>query len=194
LGYIWADGTLEWGEHYKVSFRCWAEDRELIEKIKEEIGSKHKLADVPGKWIDLKNGNRSWVKPQVRLGVSGKEFVRPLIEIHGLEPAKSEKDLPFPSNVPSELLGHFCRGYIDGDGSWSGKQLVVLGTSLFLKGVRDSILFSGAKYKDVIPTTNLVTHRVGWEANEDLTKIQQWLYPEGSYLFMDRKKKECGYK
>lgn len=106
LGLFCADGCMfinSGGSKY-VSFI--STDREILEKIKRILNSKHKLAI-------RKRYNKNWEKLFL-LQIGCKEMHEDLIKL-GLMPNK-EFRLKLPS-IPKEYLRHFVRGYFDGDGS-----------------------------------------------------------------------------
>ncbi len=107
LGYFAADGCMfvnPRGSHF-IDFTSI--DRELIEKVKQCLDSRHLLS------VHNKDNKNSHWKTRFRLQVGSKVMFKDLLEL-GLTPRKS-KTLKFPS-VPDKYLADFIRGYFDGDG------------------------------------------------------------------------------
>ena len=124
LGYTWADGCVQVPVdakgyvRYRLRYGCSAKDVELLLCIYRMLGCVQKIAPKKDNMLELQIGS--------------KELVCDLIELHGVEPRKSYKDLSFPS-VPSRYLCHFVRGYFDGDGSayqWGGRIYIYFSSPL----------------------------------------------------------------
>ena len=99
-GYMWISGR---GSHF---FGFQINDRELLEEIRDALGSNHKIATRT-------RPNPKW-NDSYRLQIGSKEMFTDLLEL-GMTPAKSNS-LSFPA-VPEKYLSHFIRGYFDGDGN-----------------------------------------------------------------------------
>jgi hypothetical protein len=100
-------------------------DREHLEHIGAVIGEKYDLRKVS-------QGANTYV-----ISFCSVEMYRD-IEHHGGSPRKS-RIIGFP-DVPAELLPHFVRGVVDGDGTlaWNGDRPVLQvysGSTLFLGGL-----------------------------------------------------------
>lgn len=104
LGFFTADGslTINGRGHYYIEF--YSCDKESIEKVKELLGSEHKISKVV-KGFD-------W-KPAYRIQIGSKDMCNDLLRL-GMIPAKSNV-INFPE-VPLNHFSHFVRGYFDGDG------------------------------------------------------------------------------
>lgn len=108
LGYFAADGSMlesNRGTHY-VEFA--SADRILLEHVQKAVGSNHKINE---RTEDARN-KPEW-KPAYRIQIGSKEWFSDLTNL-GFTQNKS-LTLKFP-DVPQEYLGHFTRGYFDGDG------------------------------------------------------------------------------
>ena len=108
LGYFAADGSMlknNRGAHF-IEFTSI--DRILLEQVQKVTGSNHKLKE-------RSEGSRS--KPEwqtsYRIQIGSKEWFTDLTAL-GFTQNKS-LTLVFP-RIPEEYLGHFVRGYFDGDG------------------------------------------------------------------------------
>lgn len=106
LGYFAADGCMfvnPRGSHY---FSFSSTDRELLEKVKRLLESKHKISIK-------KLQNKKW-KTSFMLQVGSRQMYNDLRKL-GFVPNK-EFRLKLPK-VPKRYMRHFVRGYFDGDGS-----------------------------------------------------------------------------
>ncbi len=115
----------------------------------------------------------------------------------GIEPCKS-LTMKWFSNVPSEYLNHFIRGYMDGDGCvccYSRKnrgtiiELSFLGTRNFLEGMVQEI----SKYVDVpiIKVFDIVDNQIKRTkySGNSAVKVLRWLY-EDAHIYLARKKEK----
>ena len=105
LGFFTADGNMiknKRGAHF-ISIEIT--DLEILEKMKQSIGSNHKISIRKHKLPE---------KDSYRLQIGSKVIFNTLLKL-GLMPAKSKiVDLPI---IPKEYFSDFVRGYFDGDGS-----------------------------------------------------------------------------
>ena len=116
LGLLYADGCNSI-QKSTVSMSLEEGDKEILEKIRIEVGSGREL-----EYIDYSNkhdGGYTY-KNQYRLLFFSNHMCKSL-ENHGMIPNKSLL-LEFPE-IDKDLIRHFIRGYYDGDGSVSqGKR------------------------------------------------------------------------
>jgi len=130
------------GAHF-IAF--YSNDKELLEKIRNLLGSNHKLAPKKRNKF-YKNRKQSY-----QLQIGSKEIFNDLINL-GMTPNKS-LILEMP-NMPEELLGHFLRGHFDGDGCvyfrknwakdrnklrWVFQVRFTSGSKQFLEGLHSSL-------------------------------------------------------
>jgi intein-encoded DNA endonuclease-like protein len=109
-GLMLADGYVSINPRGSYYFGITSTDQEIVEKVKKMLDSRHKIGEKD-------RGNPRWKKQYV-LQIGSKHAVKKLNEL-GVVPRKSFV-LKMP-DVPSNLMGHFIRGYFDGDGSvWCG--------------------------------------------------------------------------
>ncbi len=106
LGYIYADGSLEYAPRLRGRYlRVSSVEKRNIEKIKEWMDSEHTIIT---KKPTSKNGKTGYL-----LRIGSHKIYNDLTKL-GLYPNKS-LTVKFPS-IPKESLCHFVRGYFDGDG------------------------------------------------------------------------------
>lgn len=186
-GYTWADGSLT---QKQVGFECKISDREILESIKRVMRSKHTISIRGAREIfdgKYESGEIA------TLQVCGHELVQPLFEM-GMKSGKSKKyDLEFPTGIPPEFLGSFCRGYLDGDGSVitsRGQAYVKFnGTPKFIRGLRDALVHCvGVSWKEETqPSRSSKIRRVTWGAKRDIRLLYGTLYKHVSELSLARK-------
>jgi hypothetical protein len=197
LGYIWADGAIVRDDYglKAVSFGCQERDAELIHMIRGELKATQSVRIMPPKRIAgtlLTMG-----QPSICLRVNSRILAADLVELHGILPNKSNIDSPFPSNIPDELMGHFARGNLDGDGcisygkaqGMSSGDVTFLGNQRWLEGFRDAVSrLAKIEARPVTVIRGKKLHRVRWQTKEKLIPLYEWLYPDGEYLHLGRKR------
>ncbi len=143
LGFFAADGSMitnRRGAHF-IEFSIT--DRSVLEHIRRAVKSGHRISERKRSPLN---------KTSYRLQIGSKEWFEDLSRL-GFMQNKSKKVL-FPP-VPKEYLGHFVRGYFDGDGcvyfkkhwsKWHNKQRWILATIFtsgslkFLQGLHKHLL------------------------------------------------------
>lgn len=176
LGYWWADGCMR----IKVNTTA-----HLIEIASNDLDNLYGMAAAIGTNYYLRR-----VSPKSNtfvISFCSKEMYRDLEAIGGT-PAKS-RTIGFPV-VPSELLAHFVRGVVDGDGtlSWNaGKPIVQIysGSPVFLE-----VLAVAVERDTGIPAPCLSTNRSNWYIKWSTMRAKclvAWLYLDNSGLAMERK-------
>jgi transposase len=111
LGFIAADGCIvsskihPEGDH--LAIRLAAKDKNQLVKLKDAVGAG---ASVHNIWADSYGKRREYVVLQVR----SRRLIEALVTL-GLTPRKSATCEPWDG--PADLMPHFWRGLVDGDGS-----------------------------------------------------------------------------
>jgi hypothetical protein len=178
VGYIWADGSLfgdtKQGAPHSLGLCCHQRDRHIIWDIRTELGSTHTFTPFGRK---------------VRTHICNHYFVQPLVERFGLLPNKSDLDLPY-LRVPDQFLGHFTRGYLDGDGwvSRRGTSTALVGSRQFIGGLFLHIREVTGATPGTPEDSKRTLRRVRWTAERDLCLLYNFLYPPGEYLYGIRKR------
>lgn len=133
LGFLYADGNVHSNQNI-ISISLKKDDIEHLKKFKTFLNAKNNICISTAKI-----SNKEY--PVCKLSVCDKYFKETLINL-GCVPKKS-LILKFPSlNIfeDKNLIYHFIRGYVDGDGcltfSKNGRlELSILGTKEFLEGI-----------------------------------------------------------
>ncbi|MBL7092223.1 MAG: hypothetical protein ISS24_02355 [Candidatus Omnitrophica bacterium] len=108
LGFFAADGGMFINSEGSKYIQFVSTDREILIKIKNLMGSTHKIG-IKKRCL----GTLGWKKCYL-IQIGSKEMYNDLLKL-GFTP-KKDLTLKFPK-VPNEYLSHFVRGYFDGDGS-----------------------------------------------------------------------------
>lgn len=106
LGYIYADGSLDDSPYMRGKYiQIASVDEDSIQRIKRWLKSEHKIGQKKSNFI---GGKICFL-----LRIGSHKIYNDLFKL-GLYPNKS-LTIHFPK-VPKKYLGHFVRGYFDGDG------------------------------------------------------------------------------
>jgi hypothetical protein len=187
LGLMYADGCI----HKNITRLALQEDdKDILEKFLKSLEANFNL------YLDNspQKKNPKWKKRYV-LSLTNKTMVKNLISVGCLY--KKTKILKFPTKdqVPENLLRHFIRGYIDGDGCIyttiskignircslslvSTKEFCDEFISIVLKST--NIKFSCSKTK----SNNIF--RLAINGRQQTEKILDWIYKDAT-VFLDRK-------
>jgi hypothetical protein len=176
LGYWWADGYMrhrkDTGAHL-IEFASI--DRGHLELIARTLGEAASLRRISGPSLCYE------------IEFCSKEMYHDLLVLGGM-PNKSNV-IGFP-NIPSELLAHFVRGFVDGDGTlaWNGDRPVLQiysGSKLLLERMAFAI-----EQQTGIPAPNVAANRTLWYLKWSTIRakcLAVWLYVENPGLALDRK-------
>jgi hypothetical protein len=176
LGYWWADGYMrhrkDTGAHL---IEVASNDREHLQSIALAIGGSCGIRKVSG-------------SPRCyEIEFCSKEMYYDLLALGGM-PNKSNV-IGFPL-IPAELLVHFVRGFVDGDGTlaWNGDRPVLQiysGSKHLLEQMAAAI-----ELQTGIPAPNVVANRSLWYLKWSTVRAKclvAWLYVEHPGLALDRK-------
>jgi hypothetical protein len=176
LGYWWADGYMyikpNTGAH---EVRIASNDLDHLLTMAQMVGGKFDLRKVSEK-------ANTYV-----ISFCSKEMYQDILA-HGGTPRKS-RTIGFPY-VPPELLPHFVRGVVDGDGTlaWNGDRPIIQvysGSPLFLNAFIAAIA-QGTGIPAPIPQANRENWTVKWSTVRAKCLVA-WLYFENQGLALDRK-------
>jgi len=191
LGFFFADGSYDVHKNGGEYFSFQIIDKNLLEKIKEVMDSEHK--------ISVRKRIKVSESTQYRIQIGSKEMCSDL-RVLGILQRKAYTAC-FP-DVPKAFVGHFIRGYFDGDGNvWSGlihphrtKQTMTLITAftscscLFLKGLQNTLLHLGAGTGSLFEREN--AYRLQYSAKDSIILFNlMYGKPVLNGLFLERKKK-----
>jgi intein-encoded DNA endonuclease-like protein len=111
MGLLHSDGSNNISKS-TVSISLQEEDRDILERVRLEIGS-----EKPLEYLDYSNKHDFGYlyKNQYRLNIFSKHICE-MLNDKGIVPDKSLK-IGFPNWIDEKLLSHYTRGVFDGDGS-----------------------------------------------------------------------------
>ena len=189
LGFLFADGNVNPSKQ-TISMALQEDDFEILEKIRNEIGSDKQL-----EYIDYSNKHDFGYtyKNQYRLLMFSRHMCDSL-QSYGMIPNKSLK-LKFP-NIDRNLYKDFIRGYFDGDGSVckqikneNNKPIVLTITSTkpFCERIKEIVEQELNIYCGIYEASNKngITKVFALSKNASI-KFMNWIY-EDAELYMQRK-------
>ncbi len=186
LGFVSADGWIQTRPR-GVGVELKAEDLPLLERIRDELSPGQPVVEHP---VTTKAGRRI----QFRLQVNSVELADAL-ERHGVGPRKSHTLRP-SALVPAELLRHYWRGVVDGDGSiYSSKgrtprskpswHFDLTGSAWMCEGFRAFLVEHGVGIRAQVQPSRTV-FRLQFGGNGVARSAARLLYG-GSTIHLDRK-------
>lgn len=186
LGFIAADGCVfEKEDGYRLKIGLQEKDMSHLEKFCADLES-----NLSVKTQAVKVNGKAYGTSSVQ--VNSTKLCRDLIS-HGIHPQKTFT-LKMPS-IPNNLMRHYIRGFIDGDGCYyinkrAGKDTyryaieIVGGSYQFLEGLKNHLQdndISSNIYRKRDKNWKLVITR-----REDIVKTIDYLYLDSS-IYLDRK-------
>ena len=195
LGLLYADGCNNVSRN-AIHLDLQIDDREIIEKFSEDIGSNRPLRQIIKR--DSYIGDRlikaDNIKPQIGLELSSKHLSNSLVK-RGMVQNKSLV-LTFP-DIPDFLHSHFIRGYFDGDGSFYTFQdngllrcgFKIISTFDFCNSVNkifQNKLGVNLSLQLAHPEENDITSVLQTLSKKNVIKIMDWLYYDAN-RYLERK-------
>ncbi len=178
LGLLFSDGTVSGGS---IMISLQDKDIDILEKLRDLIQPTKPLL-----WYKNKNPKR---QDTSRLTISNEKIRKRLNEL-GMVPNKTFK-LKFPDFLREDLIRHFIRGYLDGDGSINsnGGSCNIVATLDFCNSMRDILSNQlGINSSIIIPNIRDITpiRRITVNGRNNARKFLNWIY-EGATIYMERK-------
>ncbi|MEI6186919.1 MAG: LAGLIDADG family homing endonuclease [Alphaproteobacteria bacterium] len=182
LGFIAADGCLLSNGKNSISLSITLSevDRNLLNKLKEEIGCEHRIYNIRGKMTH----NKDKEKYHCRFQLCNKLLISDLMS-YGFTERKSITMPNILQNIPKEFRDSFILGYFDGDGSISyniaSKQHVISfrGTEEFLQSFVETLQFE--KYRLIKDKQKNCFTLTAWRKS-DIQKFKQIYNNKEFYL------------
>ena len=170
-------------EQYLIQISLKADDKEIIEKFKEEIHSSNKVRIY-------QNGKRN----ECLFGISSTKMAHDLMD-KGIFPQKTF-DTELNYNIPQELFRHYIRGIFDGDGtvfvSKDKLRFGFYGTHKLVSQVQDwlneQIDISMNKVFDK-PTVSFVVY----QKKNDVLNFYNLIYQDANFYLKRKKEKFENY-
>jgi hypothetical protein len=192
LGYFAADGSIYKNKNGSCYLSFTSIDKDLLLMVR-------KILNVRNKIETKKIRNINWKQSYV-IQIGSKKMFNSLLDL-GFTPNKS-LTLKFP-DIPNNMLPHFVRGYVDGDGCVSyrifkrkdrGYRLyhslsvrITSGSQFFLQHLRMKLIQSGIGNGYFIARKNENTFDLVYYGS-DVLKLYQLLYPNKEVPCLTRKR------
>lgn len=184
LGFIYADGYVTTDRNF-IGISLASRDRAHLEKFKISVEATYPIHDYIS---HSKFGDT----PYLRIVMTSKKMKSDLIDKGVVE--RKTLILEPPTKVPQNLMRHFCRGYFDGDGSFSKvSKHFNLPYSMKLCGTIEMINFFQKTF-DIIGhvekrnNDDKNNYQVTFVGTEDVFRVSNYLF-KNTTIFLDRKKK-----
>lgn len=170
LGFIHADGYIsksfkeKYNKHYYIfRMRIHEDDGHILEKLQEEMESK-----ITAKYITLKTYKGNY--KQCVFELKNKHLVERLIDIYGGDLKDERLTIPEEVRHNSEYLKHYTRGFYDGDGGLSHRELAISGRYELLRDFKDTLNLSEniTKMKSI--------HRIRLGRHESISNFLNYIY------------------
>ena len=187
LGFLYADGCNSMSKG-TISMSLAEDDKEILEKIRSEIGSEKELEFID---YTTKHDFGYKYKNQYRLLLFSAHMCRSL-ESHGMTPNKS-LSLEFP-NIKQEFIPDFIRGMFDGDGSvYQGKKptqftLTITSTNDFCKKLKEIVEITLDVNCHIYDASNHngITKVFAISGKNQVKTFLDWIY-NNAEMFLERK-------
>ena len=185
LGFLYADGCINQRMKkdkisYTLEITLQKDDVLHLEKMKMSLKS-----NAPIKYKTIKNQYEA-----CRLTICNKKICEDLIKL-GCTPRKS-LILTFPTEeqVPKELIPHFIRGYLDGDGCVFNKDgqssISFIGTKDFLNSIQEVVYVELGLTKTSIGQKGKA-YQCQWAGFGNLKSWFDYLYDYDDIIYLQRK-------
>lgn len=179
LGLLFADGCN--CSNNRIILSLQERDKHILESFVKELECNYKI-----KTIKYNEKNPNW-QNQCKLDITNKHMSHALCDI-GMVYAKSLV-LDFPNNIPENLISHFLRGYMDGDGCICFKEgryfCTITSTEKFCLKIQDILSKLGIEshlYNTKNESTSTRTLYI-WNKNS-CKKFLDYIYNDADlYLF-----------
>lgn len=189
LGFLFADGNNSSSKN-TIRLSLKEDDREILEKLRIEIGSNRPLRFLSSEQKRQKDVGYNY-KDQYALEVFNKHWCERLTEL-GCVPNKS-LILRFPNYLDENLIPHFIRGYFDGDGcivnlSNGGHNINLTSTKDFCVAIQEVVLQTLGIKSYLYPASNNNGITTVWELRkkDDIKTFLDWIYQDAE-LYLERK-------
>lgn len=186
LGFIYADGYVSVSEkdrRYEFGIELSMKDSSHLEKLNKSINGNAKITSR-SRTIDFKKYKSHTKMSSIRFYC--KDITYDLIS-HGVVPNKT-KILEFPKNLKKDLLRHFVRGFIDGDGYISFNERKY-GYKTRIGFVCESEKFAKSMIEECKEYLSLGSMKITHEKNRSIsnfdTSNQAQVYEFANFLYKD---------
>ena len=196
LGFLYADGYIS-SKEFRIGLGISIKDIEHLEKYRKSLNYSKGMNIVTSHQFNSKDiNNKNGETIQMCRTVITNEHMWKALNSKGCMPNKS-LILEFPEESifsSKDLIKHFIRGYVDGDGTLGvyphsktnpnlEASLLIVGTKPFLEGVQKYLGIDGFLMQK--PNCNELTYRLGYSTKK-AEKVAEFLYKD-STIYLERK-------
>lgn len=182
LGLLYSDGCNAESTN-TIKLELQEKDKEILEKIREELNYDAPLACNP-----LHEKNQNW-KDCYRLCITNKHMSETLARLGMM--ANKSLILKFPEWLSPDLIPHFIRGYLDGDGhiEWSRTRFISIAATVDFCEYLQSYLLSTLGIKTSIyniGNKDTSTRSINIFSKDNIYNFLNYIYKEAE-LYINRK-------
>ena len=196
LGFLYADGYIS-SKDFRIGLSISIKDIEHLEKYGKSLNYPKGMNIVTSHQFESKDiHNKNGEIIQMCRTVITNEHMWKALNSKGCMPNKS-LILKFPEESifsSKDLIKHFIRGYVDGDGTLGvyphskinpklEASLLIVGTKPFLEGIQKYLGIEGFLMQK--PNCNELTYRLGYSTKK-AEKVAEFLYKD-STIYLERK-------
>jgi hypothetical protein len=198
LGFILADGYIHYGKSKWLSIHLAEKDLCILQKFKELIQYEGPIKKQKSRNCIIGN-HVAHATNSYDIRINNAKIILDLID-KGISKENKTFEAKFPQNIPDDMMCHFIRGLIDGDGSIifrsyrqrsKALSIEIYGTEDIVRGVRDHVN---------VDCSDIKLYNRSWDhywmfqvSGKRAKEIADWLYKDAT-IFLPRKYekyKEC---
>ena len=199
LGALAADGCVYYTQNkWRFQFIVAEKDRSWLLMFRNEVGSNHPVRILPG----------GFGTPCIRFVVTNQDFCSTLLTLNF-------KSADILQRVSEPLRPHFIRGLFDGDGSIRNERGTPRPTGYIPQTLEWALVSQSRELLESLQSVFVLSCNVAlnklsfhnnvwrWKVrgNKQVMRIAAFLYPEGEYCYLPRKRElfvsmaptGCGY-
>lgn len=185
LGFLYADGSIS-KDMNCVSMNLQVGDKEILQKLNDLVQPERPL------WFRnnqrVRDGEtRRGTKDQFCMSIRSKRIPQ-MLEKWGCAHNKTYKHMEFPSFLSSELIPHFIRGFLDGDGCIYKGLVSFTGRFEFLKGLKaitEKEIELIGDIRNYYPISNEFGRFI-FSGKKRSLQFLNWIYKDAT-IYMERK-------
>lgn len=177
LGFMATDGNVGKNSN-SVSITLSEKDSYILEVFREKIGNENPL------YVLERNGRKN---KEVTFHLKSEKIKNDLSK-YGVIPNKTFSIGP-PFDINNDLMSHFIRGLIDGDGfiSYKSHQIGFCGNEKMVTFVRDYLCDLLGVYKVKVIKAQEHLWQITWASKKDIKKIGEYIYNNKCECYLHRK-------
>lgn len=180
-GWIASDGYNQIDRHV-VKLALQEKDKVILEIVRDLFESEQPLAyDDPSNRKDGLNRQNLW-----RLTLNSKHLSQRVADIGFGKNKTFNLDFSIVDHIPDNLMNHFIRGFLEGDGTISDGLTAIVGTEKFCIGLQRYLQDKLNIYSQVDDLFPKKIFKLGIYRQQDLKKFLDWIYHDAT-LYLDRK-------